>query len=301
MATTPAVSRRQLGTELRKLRREAGYTQGDVAARIRIAVSTLSRIETGKAPVKPGHLDQMLSMYGVTDPGKTKILADMARAGHGRDWWAAYGSDLPGGFDIYIGLEAETSAFRSYEASVVHGLLQTADYARAVLTAMFPRRTAEQVERLVNLRMTRQRRLHDDPPPDLWVILDETAIRRTVGGPVCMRRQLEHLLTKAHRNEVTLQVLPFAAGAHPGNGGSFSILEFPGRDNRRVAYVECAAGSIYLQRPRDVEHLADAFDRLLAAALSPARTRDLLEEAADQILASSAAFPHPGPTASGRG
>src|SRR6201993_5199630 len=194
MTTGPTVRRRRLGTELRKLRESNGYKLEEVAAQLGVAPSTLSRIETGKAPTKSAYLSQMLEKYGVVDPGQRQVLIDMAREGHRKGWWAAYDDVLPSGFDIYVGLEAETAAVRGYEISVVHGLLQTPDYARAVLCEMFPRYGLDQLERLVDLRIERQRRLDDDPPLDLWAILDEAVIRRPVGGNPVMGGQLEHLL-----------------------------------------------------------------------------------------------------------
>jgi transcriptional regulator with XRE-family HTH domain len=283
MAMGPTVRRRRLGTELRKLRDNSGYKLEEVAAQLGVAPSTLSRIETGKAPTKTAYLHQMLEMYGVSDASQRQILVDMAREGHRKGWWADYDDVLPSGFDIYVGLEAETAAVRSYEVSVVHGLLQTADYARAVMVEMFPRHTADQIERLVNLRMTRQRRFDDDPPLELWAILDEAVIRRTVGGPECMRGQLEHLITMAGGQGITLQVLPFSCGAHAGHGGPFSILEFPERSDSEVAYVESGAGIIYLEKDREVRARAEAFDRLRAAALSPGASVDLIAKAAHDL------------------
>lgn len=279
----PTVRRRRLGTELRKLRDASGYKLEEVAASLGVASSTLSRIETGKAPTKSAYLQQMLQMYGVTDPEQRQVLVDMAREGHRKGWWAAYEDVLPSGFDIYVGLEAETAAVRSYEVSVVHGLLQTPDYARAVLQEMFPRHTAEQINRLVDLRMARQRRFGDEPPIELWAILDEAVIRRPVGGPAIMRRQLNHLIAEAARPEVTLQVLPFSCGAHAGHGGPFSILEFPERSDSEVAYVESGAGIIYLEKDKEVRARAEAFDRLRAAALSPTASTDLISQAARDL------------------
>ena len=219
MTTGPTVRRRRLGTELRKLRESNGYKLEEVAAQLGVAPSTLSRIETGKAPTKSAYLSQMLEKYGVVDPAQRQVLIDMAREGHRKGWWAAYDDVLPSGFDIYVGLEAETAAVRGYEVSVVHGLLQTPDYARAVLGEMFPRHGAEQIDRMVALRMERQRRFDDDPPLELWAILDEAVIRRPVGGHAVMRAQLEHLLGMAARPGLTLQVLPFSCGAHAGHAG----------------------------------------------------------------------------------
>jgi len=283
MTTGPTVRRRRLGTELRKLRESNGYKLEEVAAQLGVAPSTLSRIETGKAPTKSAYLNQMLEMYGVVEPGQRQVLVDMAREGHRKGWWAAYDDVLPSGFDIYVGLEAETAAVRGYEISVVHGLLQTPDYARAVLGEMFPRHATDQIDRLVDLRIERQRRLDDDPPLDLWAILDEAVIRRPVGGNQVMRGQLEHLLNMAAKPGVTLQVLPFASGAHAGHGGPFSILEFPNRTDSEVAYVESVAGYLYLEKDREVRTRVEAFDRLRAAALSPSASVDLIAEVANEL------------------
>ena len=283
MATGPTVRRRRLGTELRRLRDSSGFKLEEVASELGVAPSTLSRIETGKAPTKSAYLNQMLEMYGVVEPGQRAVLVDMAREGHRKGWWAAYDDVLPSGFDIYVGLEAETAAVRSYEISVVPGLLQTPDYARAVLREMFPRYGAEQIERLVDLRMERQRRLDDTPPLDLWAILDEAVARRPVGGTQVMRGQLERLLDMALRPGITLQVLPFACGAHAGHGGPFSILEFPDRTDSEVAYVESVAGYLYLEKDREVRARVEAFDRLRAAALAPAASVDLIAQAAKEL------------------
>jgi transcriptional regulator with XRE-family HTH domain len=283
MVMGPTVRRRRLGMELRKLRDSNNFKLEEVAAELGVAPSTLSRIETGKAPTKSAYLHQMLEMYGVTDPGQRQVLIDMAREGHRKGWWADYDDVLPSGFDIFVGLEAETTAVRSYEVSVVSGLLQTADYARAVMREMFPRHTADQIERLVDLRMMRQRRLDDDPPLELWAILDEAVIRRTVGGPACMRVQLEHLAEMSGRREVTVQVLPFSSGAHAGHGGPFSILEFPERTDSEVAYVESGAGIIYLEKEREVRSRSEAFDRLRAAALSPGESVTLISRTAEEL------------------
>ncbi len=283
MTTGPTVRRRRLGTELRKLRESNGYKLEEVAAQLGVAPSTLSRIETGKAPTKSAYLNQMLESYGVVDPAQRQVLIDMAREGHRKGWWAAYDDVLPSGFDIYVGLEAEATAIRGYETSVVPGLLQTPDYARAVLSEMFPRHTTEQIDRLVDLRMERQRRFDNEPALDMWAILDEAVIQRPVGGNVVMRAQLKHLLAVTSRPGMTLQVLPFSCGAHAGHGGAFSILEFPNRTDSEVAYVESVAGILYLEKDREVRARAEAFDRLRAAALAPGASADLIEQVASEL------------------
>lgn len=283
MGTGPTVRRRRLGTELRKLRESRGYKLEEVSAILGVAPSTLSRIETGKAPTKSAYLNRLLEMYGVTDSGQRQILVDMAREGHRKGWWAAYDDVLPSGLDVYVGLEAEASGLRSYEISVVHGLLQTADYARTVLRATMPRHTADQIDRLVDLRLERQRRLDEEPPLDLWVIHDEAVIERTVGGRALMRRQLVHLLAMAGRPGVTLQVLPFGSGAHAALDGPFSIIEFHERADSEVVYAESAAGSLYLEKDRDVRARAEAFDQLKGAALAPGESLDLISKAAREL------------------
>jgi len=256
MATGPTVRRRRLGTELRRLRESSGYKLEEVAGQLGVAPSTLSRIETGKAPTKSVYLTQLLEAYGVIDPGHRQVLVDMAREGHRKGWWAAYDDVLPSGLGVYVG---------------------------AILRETSPRHTEEQIERLVELRMERQRRLDEEPPLDLWVIHDEAVIRRMIGGPAVMRRQLAHLLAEAGRPGVTLQMLPFDSGAHAGHDGPFSIIEFQERSDSEVAYVESAAGPIYLEKDREVRTRSEAFDRLRAAALSPGASADMISSAARDL------------------
>ncbi|HEX2823675.1 MAG TPA: helix-turn-helix transcriptional regulator [Streptosporangiaceae bacterium] len=286
MPLGPTVRRRRLGAELRRLREAHSLKLEEVAENLGLAPSTLSRIETGKAPTKSAYLTAMLAMYEVTDPGARKVLVDMAREGHRKGWWSIYEDVLPSGFDIYVGLEAEASGLRSYESYVVHGLLQTTDYALTVLRELRPRDSEEQLERVVDLRMERQRLLDSDPPLDVWIILDEGAIRRKIGGAAIMRRQLEHLVQASRWSNVTLQVLPFEAGAHAGLVGPFAILEFPERSDSDVAYTESLSGMIYLEKDREVRACAEAFDRMRAVALSPAASVELIQQVALELALS---------------
>jgi transcriptional regulator with XRE-family HTH domain len=279
----PTVRRRRLGSELRRLREGHSIKLEEVAERLGVAASTLSRTETGKAPTKSVYLTAMLEMYGVTDPAQRQVLVDMAREGHRKGWWSVYDDVLPTGFGIYVGLEAEAAGLRSFEGEVVQGLFQTPDYARAILREVQVRDTDEQVERLVDLRMKRQEVLDRNPPLDVWMILDEAVVRRTIGGPEVMRDQLARLVEESKKPNVTLQVLPFASGSHAGLRGPFSILEFPERADADVAYVESVAGIIYLEKEREVRTCAEAFDRLRAAALSPGQSSDLIFEAGKDL------------------
>jgi len=279
----PTVRRRRLGSELRRLREDHSIKLEEVAERLGVAASTLSRIETGKAPTKSVYLTAMLEMYGVSDPAQRQVLVDMAREGHRKGWWSVYDDVLPTGFGIYVGLEAEAAGLRSFEGEVVQGLFQTPDYARAILREVQVRDTDEQVERLVDLRMKRQEVLDRNPPLDVWMILDEAVVRRTIGGPEVMRDQLARLVEASKKPNVTLQVLPFSSGSHAGLRGPFSILEFPERADPDVAYVESVAGIIYLEKEREVRTAAEAFDRLRAAALSPGQSTDLIFDAAKDL------------------
>ena len=283
MAMGPTVRRRRLGSELRRLREAHSIKLEEVAEHLGVAASTLSRIETGKAPTKSIYLNAMLEMYGVNDPSQRQVLVDMAREGHRKGWWSVYDDVLPTGFGIYVGLEAEAAGLRSYEAEAVHGLFQTPDYARAILREVHNRDSEEQVERLVDLRMKRQDVLDRDPPLDVWLILDEAVIRRTIGGPEVMGGQLARLADASKMPNVTLQVLPFASGSHAGLRGPFSILEFPERADADVAYVESVAGILYLEKDREVRSCAEAFDRLRATALSPGASAELISEAAEGL------------------
>jgi hypothetical protein len=243
----------------------------------------LSRIETGKAPTKTAYLTALLNLYQVNDSAACQVLLDMAREGHRKGWWSVYDDVLPSGMGMYVGLEAEAAGLRSYEATVVHGLLQTAQYAGAVLKEMYPLYTDEQVRRVGDVRTERQRRLSEPPALNMWVILDESVIRRVVGGPAVMRMQLSHLLAAADLPGTTLQVLPFSAGAHASFSGSFSILQFPERSDTDVVYVESVAGIIFLEKDRDVSGCCDVFDRLRAAALAPSASADLIAHVSREL------------------
>jgi transcriptional regulator with XRE-family HTH domain len=281
----PTVRRRRLGTELRRLREAHSIKLEEVADKLGLAASTLSRIETGKAPTRTAYLTAMLDLYGVHDMAGRQILMDMAREGHRKGWWAAFEDVLPTGFDIYIGLEAEASSLRAYESLIVHGLLQTEAYARAVSTAVRRKyQSPEQIERLVTLRMQRQEVILRPDPIELWLILDEAVIRRTMGPPEMMRAQLNHLADASQWPNVTLQVLPFSAGPHPCLNGPFAIIEFPDRFDPDVVYTEGVAGQAYVERDREVRARAEAFDLLRAASLSPADSTNLISALAREIV-----------------
>jgi transcriptional regulator with XRE-family HTH domain len=277
MTIGPTVRRRRLGSELRRLREERSIKLEEVAEQLGLAPSTLSRIETGKAPTRSAYLTTMLDIYGVSDPVQKRMLTDMAREGHRKGWWAVWEDALPTGFGIYVGLEAEAASLRVYEAQVVHGLLQTEEYARAVMTTVRRRQTPAEIERLVNLRLRRQEVLTKPDPLELWIILDEAVIRRVMGPPDLMTRQLDHLCAASQWPNVTLQVVEFGSGLHPALSGPFAIIEFPERFDPDVVYSEGVGGQAYVEeREKEVKAQVEAFDLLRATALPPADSADLI-------------------------
>ena len=283
MSIGPTVRRRRLGSELRRLREAQSIKLEEVAERLGLAPSTLSRIETGKAPTRSAYLNSMLDLYGVDDPSQKQMLVEMAREGHRKGWWQTWEDVLPTGFGIYVGLEAEAASLRVYEAQVVHGLLQTEEYARAVMTTVRRRHSPEEIERLVKLRMQRQEALEKAEPLELWIILDEAVIRRSMGSPELMRRQLDHMCEVSLMPNVTLQVLEFSSGLHPALNGPFVIIEFPERFDPDVVYSEGVAGQSYIEeRDREVRARVEAFDLLRATALPPSDSADLIREASKQ-------------------
>jgi transcriptional regulator with XRE-family HTH domain len=277
MTVGPTVRRRRLGSELRRLRESQAIKLEEVADRLGVAPSTLSRIETGKAPTRTAYLNSMLEMYGVNDPSQRQVLLEMAREGHRKGWWTVWDGVLPTGFGIYVGLEAEAASLRVYEAQVMHGLLQTEEYARAVMTTVRRRQTPEEIDKLVQLRMQRQEVLTRADPLELWIILDEAVLRRMTAPAEVMHRQFEHLCEVSNWPNVTLQVLTFSSGLHPAMGGPFAIIEFPERFDADVVYSEGVTGQAYIEeREREVKARAEAFDLLRATALPPADSARLI-------------------------
>ncbi|GAB1694075.1 helix-turn-helix domain-containing protein [Krasilnikovia sp. M28-CT-15] len=278
---SPTVRRRRLGLELKRLRDEQRLSREEVAAHLEVSVSTVSRIETGRGGLRPKDLRQLLDLYGVSDEATRSDLEALARAGKVQGWWTRHAGELRSAYSTFIGLEAEASWLLDFEAITVPGLLQTESYARALLASALPAMTDDAIEARVRVRIQRQRaRLDGATPVDLWAIIDESVIRRQVGGSLVMREQLKHLVEMAGRPNVTLQVLPYAAGAHPGVIGSFVVLRFV--QDPDVAYIEGVAGDVYAEGT-DVQRFTLAFDGLRAAAASPGASRDMLEAALDDL------------------
>jgi len=285
MATSggPTVRRRRLGAELRRLREAAGVSVEQVCELLRCSVSKVSRLENGRVPVRTRDVQDLLSLYGVHDEEHREALLALARESRRHGWWHGYHDVVPAWFEIYIGLEEDAASISVYESQLVHGLLQTADYARHVIRAEAPESPDDDVERKVALRRDRQSRLTGENPPRLWVILDEAVLRRPVGGPAIMRGQLEWLQKQAELPNVTIQALPFAVGAHAGLGSTFSILGFPDSSDHDVVYIEEAAGSLYLERASEIRRYRVKLDYLMASALSPEESIQMISTIAEEM------------------
>ncbi len=276
---SPTLRRRRLGAALRQLRERSEIPREEVAEKLDCSASKIGRIENGDVGVRRRDLDDMLDLYAVDDADQRDELHALARESKKRDgWWRKY-SDLPNRYLRLIELETVATSFRWFEPMVVPGLLQTEEYARAVIRTGRPTDNAEEVERRARVRMTRQELLTGDDPPEFWTILDEAALRRVMGGPVVMRGQLERLAELADLPNVTVQVLPFTHGGHEAVAGAFTILRFPDRDPD-IVYVDGFAGDFYLEEEADVRGCSLVFDHLAAAALSPPQSVDLIGEVA---------------------
>ncbi|WP_329245179.1 helix-turn-helix domain-containing protein [Streptomyces sp. NBC_01478] len=278
----PAVRRRKLGAELRTLRAEAGLTSGEAARLVGWHQSKVSRIETGASGVKPPDVRLLLDAYQVGDPQLRDMLLVLAGSddGGGRHhWWHAYRGVLPPAYRDFISLESQASTIRTLETSVVPGLLQTPEYARAVTRAAvggLDNDGPDRLDALVQVRLARQDVLRADPPLALSVVLDEAVVRREVGGPGVMARQLDRLVEAAHLPQVRLQVLPFAAGAHIGITGPFVIFSFPSTSDLDVVVLDHLTSSLYLERKEDLEAYSEAFSTLQYHALSPEDSLDYI-------------------------
>lgn len=225
----PVVRRRKLGAELRALRTSAGITSGEAARLVGWHQSKVSRIETGTSGTKPADVRLLLDVYGVHDEQLRGLLVTLAHqdgTGGRNDWWHAYRGVLPPTYRDFISLESQASAMRTLETTVVPGLLQTPEYARAVTRAAVDGLPEERLDTLVEVRLARQDVLRTEPPLELSAVLDEAVLRREVGGPGVMARQLTRLVEAARLPHVRLRVLPFAAGAHIGVTGPFVIFSF---------------------------------------------------------------------------
>jgi transcriptional regulator with XRE-family HTH domain len=277
----PTVQRMLVGARLRRLRTELGLTREEAAQAIRASEWKIHRLENGQVGFKDRDIIDLLRLYQVTDPAEVADFLTLAREANTPGWWQHYGDVLPSWFRTYVDLEQAATLIRTYEGQFVPGLLQTDDYMRAVVRGAHLEESGEEVGRRVRLRMARQILLTRQGPPRLWAVVDEAALRRPVGGSEVMRGQLERLIEATKLPNVTLQILPFASGAHPAMVGSFSVLRFPDEELPDIVYLEHLTSALYLNKPDEVDQYLHVMESICVRAAAPDQTVELL----DQILA----------------
>ncbi|WP_330175233.1 helix-turn-helix domain-containing protein [Streptomyces sp. NBC_01498] len=279
-SVNPTVRRRRLGQELRRLRELKGMTAEEVAERLLVSQSKISRLENGRRSISQRDVRDLCGVYEVEDARLVESLMQMAKDSRQQGWWHAFG-DIP--YSVYIGLETDAASLRVYEPQVVPGLLQTRGYAEALITGALPESSPADVDKRVSVRVRRQERVNTpDQPLRLWAVIDESALRRVVGGKVLMREQLEHLVELSQLPHVTVQVLPFGMGAHPGISGHYAILEFPEATDSSVVYIEGVTSDLYLEKANDVQKYSVMYEHLRAQALNAEQTREFIAEIAKE-------------------
>jgi hypothetical protein len=274
----PTILRMLLGAHLRRLREAQGVTREEAGWEIRSSDSKISRMELGRVGFKERDVADLLTLYGVDDHEERERLLALAKEANTQGWWHRFGDVLPSWLHSYLGLEAAAAVIRTYEVQFVPGLLQTTDYARAVILLGHENARYEEVERRVGLRIARQQLLHREHAPLLWAVVDEAALRRPIGGAKVMQAQLEALIEATKLPSVRLQIIPFQAGGHAAAGGSFTLLRFPDTDLPDVVFVEQLTSALYLDKRDDVDQYAAAMERLCVEAIPPADTAAFLEK-----------------------
>ncbi|WP_430503155.1 helix-turn-helix domain-containing protein [Micromonospora trifolii] len=281
--TGPTVLRMLLGAQLRRLRESSGVTREGAGWEIRSSESKISRMELGRVGFKERDVADLLTLYGVTEDHERDALLKLARDANSPGWWHRYGDVLPSWFQSYLGLEAAAALIRSYEVQFVPGLLQTREYARAVVLLGHGAAGPGEIDRRVALRMQRQQLLQRQNPPQLWAVVDEAALRRPIGGAEVMRGQLTALIEATKSPHIRLQVIPFAAGGHAAAGGAFTILRFGDQELPDIVYIEQLTSAIYLDKRDDLDYYAVAMERLCVEAEPPERTAEILGGLLDDL------------------
>ena len=278
---SPSAARRQLGARLRHLRDTAKLTGRAAGERAGVTHATISKYENGKLLPELEQLDQLLDVYNVSEESERTVFHELLDDASGDNWWEAYDDVLPHKFSTYIGLELDAASVTSYESTLIHGLLQTPEYARELVQAVRVTFYPDEIDRLVEVRMRRKELFHRSPPLQLTVVMEEATIRRPVGGPEVMRDQLDYLLQMQKEENIHIQVLPFSLGAHIGLDGSISLLTF--EDEPSVGYSESTTGNTYLRKPREISRCKLILQRLQEMALSTTDTNDLIAEAMKEL------------------
>jgi transcriptional regulator with XRE-family HTH domain len=286
VASGPAGPRRRLGAELRRLRNGAGLHLDQVAGQLGCSTSKISRLETGKGIPKPADVRELMSIYGVAADTEREMLMRLVRESRTEGWWESYVEgvspdrfflDAPG---HYAALETDAVALQSFDFGALHGLLQTPDYARAVLSAQLPRHSPQEIEQLVELRVRRQDRLRGSNPLRLTAVVDESALFRTVGAPEIMNAQMGHLLDLMELPHLVVRVLPFTAGLRRAHMAHFMLLDIPDDLGSDLVYIEGHAGETFLESESDVDLYRDVFADALARSLDAGASRAAVRSSA---------------------
>ncbi|GAB2813220.1 helix-turn-helix transcriptional regulator [Streptomyces chlorus] len=276
----PTVRRRRLGQELRRLRELKGMTAEEVAERLLVSQSKISRLENGRRSISQRDVRDLCGVYEVEDQRIVESLMQMAKDSRQQGWWHAFG-DIP--YSVYIGLETDAESLRVYEPQIVTGLLQTGAYAEAIIRGGSPEASEQENDKRVEVRLRRQSRVTAETDPlRLWVVLDEASLRRVVGSRQVMREQLEHVMELSQQPHITVQVLPFEVGAHSGINGQYSILEFADAADSSVVYIEGVTSDLYLEKPHDVQKYTVMYEHLRAQSLNVEQSRQLVERVAKE-------------------
>ncbi|AZP18511.1 MULTISPECIES: helix-turn-helix transcriptional regulator [Streptomyces] len=282
MATNvnPTVRRRRLGQELRRLRELKGMTAEEVAERLLVSQSKISRLENGRRSISQRDVRDLCGVYEVEDHRIVDSLMQMAKDSRQQGWWHSFG-DIP--YSVYIGLETDAASLRVYDPQVVPGLLQTRTYAESLISGALPEATPTDIDKRVQVRLRRQERISAaDNPLRLWAVLDEATLRREVGNKQVMIEQLEHLIEMSQLPHVTVQLIPFTMGAHPGVSGQYAILEFPDAADSSVVYIEGVTSDLYLEKAQDVQKYSVMYEHLRAQALNADQSRDFISKVAKE-------------------
>lgn len=279
-SVNPTVRRRRLGQELRRLRELKGMTAEEVAERLLVSQSKISRLENGRRSISQRDVRDLCGVYEVEDHRIVDSLMQMAKDSRQQDWWHSFG-DIP--YSVYIGLETDAASLRVYDPQVVPGLLQTRPYAEALIAGALPETASADIDKRVQVRLRRQERISaPENPLRLWTVLDEAALRRVVGNRSLMRDQLEHLVEQSQLPHVTVQVIPFDMGAHPGLNGQYAILEFPDAADSSVVYIEGVTSDLYLEKANDVQKYSVMYEHLRAQALNVEQSRQFIADIAKE-------------------
>ncbi|MFE2674543.1 helix-turn-helix domain-containing protein [Streptomyces hygroscopicus] len=279
----PTVLRVVLGKRLQDLREKAGLSFEQAGRALDVTHATIRRMEKAEVGLKLPYVEKLLRTYGVTDPEEVEAFLSLAREANKAGWWHRFRDVLPEWFNTFVSLEVEANLIRAYEPHYIPGLLQTEDYARAVLRAGMPHAPETEIERNVALRMERQALLTRDNPPMLWVVMDETVVRRPIGGAETMRAQISRLIEEAEAPHVRLQIMPFDAGPHPAMYGPFHIFRFPIPELPDIAYTETLVSGSYFDQRDDVSAFLEALDRMCAQAAPAQTTQAILSRIRKEI------------------